>query len=107
LTNFLPQVKDRTEKYVQTSHKTLPVVESVEEVLNDRRQLQWLEAQRDMIDPTHKSMLFHGTSKEGVDAICAQGFKLPPADRRNMFGQVRAVSSIVLCRSVEGVCALL
>jgi hypothetical protein len=76
---------------VQTSHKTLPVVESVEEVINDRLQLQWLEAQHAMKDPTHKSMLFHGTSKEGVEAICEQGFKLPPAEKRNMFGQVRTV----------------
>ena len=82
-------MKDRTEKFIQPDHITLPIVRKVEKVTNRKLEVAFLKAQKDLIDPTAPTqLLFHGTSDEGVLGITINGFRLPAASARNMFGQV-------------------
>ena len=85
------QVKDRTEKFIQPDHKTVPFVWKVEKVTNIKLELAFLKAQKELIDPTAPTqLLFHGTSDEGVKGITHDGFRLPAGEARKMFGQVRS-----------------
>ncbi|KAI5066361.1 hypothetical protein GOP47_0018985 [Adiantum capillus-veneris] len=43
-------VKDRTEKFIQPTHSILPIVTKIEKVTNAKLQLNFLQAQRDLID---------------------------------------------------------
>ena len=83
------QVKDRTEKFIQPVHGILPIVTKIEKVCNLQFQIKFIEAQKDLIGPMAPTqLLFHGTSNDGIQGIVEKGFRLPPADNRNMFGQV-------------------
>ena len=78
-------VEDRVKKYVQSSHKWFPTVTNIEKVTNSGLELKWLEAKSRMVDPTHSSLKFHGTSKEAVDAIIKTGFLMPK--KPGMYGR--------------------
>ncbi|MCO5567021.1 hypothetical protein L7F22_020704 [Adiantum nelumboides] len=80
-------VQDRTEKFIQPTHKQLPVVTRIQKVINAKLELNFLQAKRDLTDvlaPTQ--MLFHGTDDAGVTGITTTGFRLPSASKNNMFG---------------------
>eukprot|EP00252_Welwitschia_mirabilis_P023676 TRINITY_DN6763_c0_g1_i2.p3 TRINITY_DN6763_c0_g1~~TRINITY_DN6763_c0_g1_i2.p3 ORF type:complete len:174 (+),score=26.69 TRINITY_DN6763_c0_g1_i2:712-1233(+) len=82
-------VKDRTEKFVQPQHGILPVVIRIEKIRSPRLQMKFLEAHSDLLNPVFPSrLLFHGTSNENIESIVQKGFRLPPPDKKNMFGQV-------------------
>ena len=84
------QIRDRTENFIQPIHGILPVVTKIEKVQSLKFQVKFLETQRfDLINsmaPTQ--LLFHGTSDDGIRGIVKEGFRLPPEDKNNMFGQV-------------------
>ena len=60
-------------------------VTGVESVYNAKLETRFLECKLDLIDPTCEPLTkFHGTSKEGVDGICKDGFRQPDASKPNM-----------------------
>ncbi|GLJ15080.1 hypothetical protein SUGI_0246490 [Cryptomeria japonica] len=82
------QVMDRTEKFTQPGHDVVLVVTRIQKVFNPKVQINFLRAQQDLFEPTGSSqLLFHGTDNAGVEGITQNGFRLPEANRRNMFGR--------------------
>jgi hypothetical protein len=64
-------------------------VTKIQKVRSLKLQIKFVETQRDLISPMAPTqLLFHGTSDDGIQGIVDKGFQLPPADKRNMFGQV-------------------
>ena len=83
------QVSERTEKFAQPIHGIIPVVTKIEKVRNLKLQIKFVETQRHLISPVSPTqLLFHGTNDDGIEGIVEKGFRLPPAHKRNMFGQV-------------------
>lgn len=83
------QIMDRTEKFIQPGHDVILVVTRIQKVFNPKLQIEFLKAQCDLFQPTSlKHLLFHGTGDVGVEGITRYGFRLPEANKRNMFGQV-------------------
>jgi hypothetical protein len=81
-------VRDRTKKFIQPIHGILPIVTKIEKVRSLKFQIKFVETQRDLISPTSPTqLLFHGTTNDSIQGIVEKGFQLPPADKRNMFGQ--------------------
>eukprot|EP00966_Prymnesium_polylepis_P180531 4181160-Prymnesium_polylepis.1 len=69
----------------QSDHKNPIMVVAVEKVYNAKLETQFLECKQDMLDPTCEPMYkFHGTSTEGVDGICKEGFRQPDSAKPNM-----------------------
>ena len=88
LVEFL-QVKDRTEKYVQSDHSSVRVTR-IEKVINMDLELMFLKAKKELKSGSAKcnlQQLFHGTSREGLEGIPRTGFRLPDRRQDNMFGQ--------------------
>ena len=84
-------VVDRVEKYVQADHNNPIQVLKVEKVFNRELEEKFRAAKASKLCCPPKDCvtlpLFHGTSKEGVDGITKDGFRLPGRSDKNMFGQ--------------------
>lgn len=81
------KVVDRVEKYVQHEHGVNMAVTRVEEIVNEKLTLAWLESYLGLFgQDTEPELLFHGTSEEGVKGITENGFRLPVRSPNNMFG---------------------
>ncbi len=72
------EVADKVRKYIQPGHKWYPEVTKIEKVTNFQLLERWLQAKCRIEDPARRSELkFHGTSKDGVEGIIKDGFRLP------------------------------
>ena len=79
-------VKDLVLKFIQPMHNWNPRIVQIEEVVNLELTVRYQKSLLKMFDPSHESEKFHGSSKEGVDLITKDGFKIFPSNGGNMFG---------------------
>jgi hypothetical protein len=69
----------------QADHNNPIMVTAVEKVYNAKLETAFQECKQDLVDPTCEPVYkFHGTSVEGVNGICKDGFRQPDASNPNM-----------------------
>ena len=69
----------------QSDHNNPIMVTAVEKVYNAKLETALQECKQDLVDPTCEPVYkFHGTSVEGVNGICKDGFRQPDARNPNM-----------------------
>lgn len=79
-------VQDKVQKYIQPTHKWYPEVTKIVKVINYRLEANFRKAKLLMVDPEMRSELkFHGTSKEAIENIIKEGFRLP--NKAGMYGK--------------------
>ncbi len=80
------KVRDKVINYIQPSHNWYREVLKVEKITNYKLEKAFFEAKSEALGD-YTDELFHGTGSAGIRGIPKTGFRLPPADANNMFGQ--------------------
>ena len=70
-------IEDMVKKYIQPDHRWFPEIKKIIKLTNIKLFATYLECKKDLFDPCNEVDKFHGTSKEAVNAIIKDGFKLP------------------------------
>eukprot|EP00966_Prymnesium_polylepis_P054096 1250534-Prymnesium_polylepis.1 len=84
-------VVDRVEKFVQADHNNPIHVIKIEKVFNRTLEERFRVTKASKLCCASRNcvsmQLFHGTTKEGVEGITKDGFRLPERSDKNMFGR--------------------
>eukprot|EP00252_Welwitschia_mirabilis_P023075 TRINITY_DN642_c0_g2_i4.p1 TRINITY_DN642_c0_g2~~TRINITY_DN642_c0_g2_i4.p1 ORF type:complete len:315 (+),score=37.72 TRINITY_DN642_c0_g2_i4:119-946(+) len=82
------QVVDKTERFIQPGHNMALVVTRIQKVFNRELEIRFLNARRNLFEPNiDPQPLFHGTDDAAIEGITKEGFRLPRANKNNMFGR--------------------
>ena len=78
------ELADQLERFVQSAHKKILVVENIEEIINKTLEKQFETRKSKQFD-ARTVMKFHGTSLASLYHIISEGFKIPAS--AGMFGK--------------------
>eukprot|EP00667_Euglena_gracilis_P000085 EG_transcript_85 len=79
-------VSDRVLKYVQPGHHWYPRITHIHRVHNPKLLKQFYEVAKELEEPSHTQLKFHGCDETAAKSIMRDGFRLPNHSN-NMYGK--------------------